>query len=247
MKEKEKVHFFDPFRFINPKLDSDLSRLRELLGAPPAEIKTLQEGLWVMCSKLIELSNTLYKSSVLTDEKKFSLAKALAEEIHNQEKTLTTHLVQSPSDSQAVLKEFILFPGRLERVGDLLESVLNVNMIKARDGIPFSEQAMSELKQLCDVFTNMLSTLRDVLATCDAGLLDNLLSQHGRLAQMTLDFASAHEDRLIEGICSPRASSLYLDILDSVRNANRHIRSITEGLMRIASSPEMIRELRAGG
>ena len=247
MKEKKKVHFIDPFRFINPRLDSDLSRLHELLGASPAKIETLQEGLWVMCSKLLELSDTLYKSFVLPDEKKFSRGKVLAEEVHDEEKTLTAHLVRSPSDSTALLKELILFPGRLERVGDLLESVLKASMIKARDGIPFSENAMGELEQLFAVFTNMLSTLRDVLATCDRGSLDHLLSQHGLLAQMTLDFASAHEDRLIEGICSPRASSLYLDILDSVRNANRHLRSITEGLMRIACSAEMIGELRTEG
>ena len=247
MKEKEKVRFIDPFRLINPKLDSDLSRLRELLSAPPTEIRTLQEGLWVMCSKLIELSNTLYKSLVLGDERMFRRGEILAEDVHNEERTLTPRLLRSPSGSSAVLKELILFPGRLERVGDLLESVLKASMIKHRDGIAFSENAMSELKQLFDVFTKLLSILRDVLATCDRGSLDHLLSQHGLLAQTTLDFATGHEDRLIEGSCSPRASSLYLDILDSVRNSNRNIRDITEGLIRIASSAEMVSELRAEG
>ena len=245
MKEKEKVHFINPFRLISPRLDSDLCRLHELLGAPPADISTLEEGLLVMCSKLIELSDTLYKSFVLADEQKFSRSRVLAEEVHNEEKTLTAHLVHLPAASPALLKALILFPARLERVGDLLESVLNVSMIKARDGIPFSDKAMRELKQLFEVFTNMLSNLGEVVTTCDRGLLDHLMSQHGRLAQMTMDFAFAHEDRLIEGTCSPKASSLYMDILDSVRNANRHIRSITEGLVKIAASAEMVEELRA--
>ena len=245
MKEKEKVHFINPFRLISPRLDSDLSRLHELLSAPPADISTLEEGLLVMCSKLIELSNTLYKSFVIADEKKFSRSKVLAEEVHNEEKTLTAHLVHLPSASPALLRALILFPGRLERVGDLLESVLNVSIIRDRDGIPISDAAMAELKQLFDVFTEMLSTLRDVLATCDKRLLEHMVALHGHLAQMTLDFASTHEQRLMKGICSPSASSLYLDLLDSVRNANRHIRSITEGLIKIAASAEMVEELRA--
>ena len=243
---QENVHFIEPFHLINPRLDADVCMLHELLGAAPADIRTLEEGLWGMCSKLIELSNTLYKSFVLADEKKFSRCKVLAEEVHNLEKTLTPHLVHLPLASPAVLKVLVLFPARLERVGDLLESVLNVSIIKARDGIPFREKAMSELRQLFGVLTEMLATLRDVLATCDKPLLDHMMALHRDLGQMTFDFAFAHEDRLIEGTCSPRASSLYLDILDSVRNANRHIRSITEGLTRIASSGEMVRELRSG-
>jgi phosphate:Na+ symporter len=245
MREKEKVHFINPFRLISPRLDTDLGRLHELLGAPPADVSTLEEGLLVMCSKLIELSSTLYKSFLVADDEKFNRGKVLAEEVHDEEKSLTAHLVHLPSASPSVLKALILFPARLERVGDLLESVLSVSMIKAREGIPFSDRAMIELKQLFKVFKEMLSNLRDVLATCDRQLLDHMVSLHGQLAQMTLDFAYAHEDRLIEGTCSPRASSLYIDVLDSVRNANRHIRSITEALIKVASSEEMVRELRA--
>jgi len=241
MKQREKEHFINPFRLISPKLDSDLSRLHELLGAPPADISTLEEGLLVMCSKLIELSNTLYKSFILPDQEKFSRSRVLAEGIHNEEKELTAHLVHLPLASPEILRALILVPARLERVGDLLESVLNVSTIKARDGVSFSDKAMNELKQLFGVFTEILSILRDVLTTCDRVLLDRLLSRHEDLAQLTLDFALAHEDRLIEGTCSPKASSLYLDILDSVRNSNRHIRDITEIMIKVAASPDMVK------
>jgi len=66
--------------------------------------------------------------------------------------------------------------------------------------------------------------------------LDRLMELHNQLAQMTIDFALSHEDRLIEGLCSPKASSLYLDILDSIKNTNRNVRSMTESLINIATN-----------
>jgi len=244
MEMNENVHFIEPYHLISPKFDADYCRLHDLLGAQSMDIKTLEQGLWFMCSKLIDLSNILYKSFVLPDEKKFSEGKTLVEEIHDKETSLTAHLVHLPVTSPETLKVLILVPGRLERVGSLLESILNVSMLKARYGTLVTDSAMSELQQLFGVFTEMLATLRDAVTTCDKQLLDHMVALNAQLAQMILDFADAHEVRLMKGVCSPRASSLYLDILDSMRNANRHIRSITDGLMKIASSADTVNELR---
>ena len=155
-----------------------------------------------------------------------------------REKSLTGDLVCYPATKGAVLKTLVLFPGRLERVGDLLESMLNVSKIKARDGVPFSDKAQSELSKLFTLFTDILKNFQDVILNRNTAVLEQLVTQQTTLAQMTLDFALAHEDRLLEGLCSPKASSLYLDLLDSMRNANAHLKEMSEGLLKIASSPE---------
>jgi Na+/phosphate symporter len=130
----------------------------------------------------------------------------------------------------------VLFPGHFERIGDMLESIVNVASIKERDGIYFSEKAHQELAQLHKAFLDILSNFRTVLATRDRELLDYVVSQGAIFHQMTLDFALAHEDRLLEGLCSPKASSLYLDILDSAKSANRHIMDMSHALAQLADS-----------
>lgn len=235
---KEKEFFFNPFRLISSKLDAEASRLKEHFEAPPPEVTCLEEGLLVMCSKLVDLSRTLYKTFLIAEPQNLERCKKLAAEIHNEEKILTGQLVHSTVASGKLLKSFILFPGRFERVGDLLESVINVSILKDRNGIPFSDKAMAELKQLFDLFASILENFRDVLMTRNKTILDHLMIQHGQLAQMTMDFALAHEDRLIEGLCSPKASSLYMDILDSMRSANRQIREMTENLIKVSDTPE---------
>lgn len=235
---KDKNVFFNPFRLISPTLDSEASRIEALYETPPGEVTCLEEGLLVMCSKLFEMADCIFKSLVVSDQEKIGHCELLGKEIHDEEKGLTGDLVCYPDTTGAVLKAIVLFPGRLERVGDLLESMLNVSRIKARDGVPFSDKAQSELSELFKLFLDVLKNFQDVILKRDKALLEHLVTQQTKLAQMTLDFALAHEDRLLEGLCSPKASSLYLDILDSVKSANAHLREMSESLLKIASSPE---------
>ena len=233
---KEKQVFFNPFRIISPKLDAEASRLAEIFETPPSEVTCLEEGLLVMISKLIEMNKLLYKCLLIFDPIKANACQNLAQQIHEEEKTLTGDIVCSPTTTGAILKTLVLFPGRLERVGDLLESILNVAGIKARDGIPFSDKANAELTELFDLMNDMLKNFRDLIATRNRDLLGHVQAQQKKIAQLTIDFALAHEDRLVEGLCTPVASSLYLDLLDSIKSANENVSALTDSLAHLAES-----------
>jgi Na+/phosphate symporter len=230
---KDNQVFFNPFRLISPKLNREASRLEELYESPPQEVTCLEEGLLVMLSKLVDMTNLTYKSLIIADPDKLKKCAGLGNEIHAEEKTLTGALVCSPATTANVLKTLVLFPGHLERAGDYLENVAKCAHIKARDGIPFSDKAHAELTELFGLLVEILKTCRDILVTNNRTLLEHTQSQQKRLAQLTMDFALAHEDRLLEGLCSPHASSLYLDILDSVKGANDHLMRITSGLAKL--------------
>jgi Na+/phosphate symporter len=230
---KDNQVFFNPFRLISPKLNREASRLEELYESPPSDVTCLEEGLLVMLTKLIEMTNLTYKALIIADPDKLKKCAGLGNEIHAEEKGLTGDLVCSPSTTGNVLKTLVLFPGHLERAGDYLENVAKCAHIKARDGIPFSDKAHGELTELFGLLVEILKNCRDLLVTNNRTLLDYVRAQQKRLAQLTVDFALAHEDRLLEGLCSPHASSLYLDILDSVKGANDHLLRITDSLVKL--------------
>ena len=236
---KDSHIFFNPFRIISPKLNAEASRLSEIFETPPPDVTCLEEGLLVMISKLIEMNRLLRKCLIIFDQDKAERCERLGLQIHNEEKTLTGDIVCSPATTGAILKTLVLFPGRLERVGDFLESILNVARIKARDGIAFSDKANEELTELFDLMNDMLKNFRDLIATRNKDLLTHVEAQQGKIAQMTVDFGLAHEDRLISGLCVPVASSLYLDILDSVKSANENINALTKSLARLAESGQV--------
>jgi Na+/phosphate symporter len=233
---KEKQIFFNPFRIISPKLDAEASRLAEIFESPPQDITCLEEGLLVMISKLIEMNRLLRKCLIIYDTVKAEKCENLAREIHDEEKKLTGDIVCSPTTTGAILKALVLFPGRLERVGDLLESILNVARIKSRDAIPFSDKANTELNELFDLMNDMLKNFRDLIATRNRDLLDHVRAEQKKIGQSTIDFGLAHEDRLLGGLCAPKASSLYLDVLDSIKSANQNVSVLTESLAQLAES-----------
>jgi Na+/phosphate symporter len=233
---KEKQVFFNPFRIISPRLDAEASRLAEIYESPPAEVTCLEEGLLIMIHKLGEMADLIHKSLIIADGAKLERCELLAREVHQEEKGLTGDLVCSPATTGDVLKTVILFPGRLERAGDLMESLINVAKIKSRDGILFSDKALAELNDLFGLLKKILNNFGDLLLTRNRSLADHLLAEGRRLGQMTVDFALAHEDRLVEGVCAPKASSLYLDILDSVKNVGIHVKEMIESMLKIADA-----------
>jgi Na+/phosphate symporter len=230
---KDKHVFFNPFRLISPKLDREASRLEELYESPPAEMTCLEEGLLVMLTRLTDMATLAYKCLIIADPEKIKKCDALGREIHDEEKQLTGDLVCSPATTGETLKTLVLFPGHLERVGDYLESIINCASVKARDGIPFSDKAHAELTELFGLLSDILKDIRETLAINNWGQLDTVREKQRKLAQMTLDFALAHEDRLLEGLCSPKASSLYLDILDSAKGANERLVRIVDSLLKL--------------
>jgi Na+/phosphate symporter len=233
---KEKDVFFNPFRLISPKLNAEASRLTELYETPPPEMTCLEEGLLVMVTKLMEMTQLVSKNLILCDPEKISRCKTLGEEVHQEEKELTNAIVCNPDKTEKVLKTVILFPGKLERSGDHLESILNCAYIKDRDGIAFSERATSELTLLFDTLADNLKGFRDLLSTLNPSLLDILINQQKKIIQMTIDYADAHEDRLLKGDCVPRASSIFLDILESVRDIAQNVNEMTESLKKISDT-----------
>ena len=233
---KDKNVFFNPFRLISPKLDREASRLEEIYESPPAEMTCLEEGLLVMLSKLMDMTTLAYKSLIIADPEKMKKCDALGQEIHHEEKQLTGDLVCSPSTTGEVLKALVIFPGHLERVGDYVESVINCARIKARDSTPFSDKAHGELTELFGLLSDILKSIREVVASSSWDNLEPVWEKQLKLAQMTVDFALAHEDRLLEGLCSPKASSLYLDILDSIKGANERLMRLVDGLLKLHKS-----------
>lgn len=233
---KNKRFFVNPFTIISPKLNAEVARIDESYPVKATEVTCLEEGLLIMLNKLIEMTTLMHKCLIEVNGEKMVKFGKLAQEVHEEEKSLTGDLVCSPSTTGEILRTLVLFPGHFERIGDMLESIMKVASIKARDGTFFSEKAHEELAQLYKTFLDILSNFRTVLVTRDRELLDYVMSKGAAFHQMTLDFALTHEDRLLNGVCFAKASSLYLDVLDSAKSANRHIVDMCHALAKLADS-----------
>jgi hypothetical protein len=111
-------------------------------------------------------------------------------------------------------------------VGDLLSGVRTM----LEDAVPFTDRAMREINSLFDKGIELLECGRDALVTDNRVLVRHVLAGSAQYAQLASDYAMAHQQRLVEGVCLPQASAVYLGLLDHLKAVGHEARRIAEEL-----------------
>lgn len=141
--------------------------------------------------------------------------KAVNEYLNSQKEKAEEKQRTSLLRLQSVLSHLQLISTNLENLDQPLSR-------KIKDGILFSEKAVTQANQLFDRLSGILRSLLDVMKT-DNEFLKRFVQEEGhRLTEDCKDFATEHEARLIEGVCLPQAAPLFLGLLDNLGAAGHH-------------------------
>ncbi len=228
MKGKKLVN--NPFQVgYSPRIDSEVTRLKDVRTKRVFESATLLEGSETMINGLIEMAELLSVCVISGDEAKMERCAQLARSIHTEQKTLTDYLVASGM-SGTMMKGVLRVPYRLDRVGDMLEDILQYCRIKASEEVPFSPQAQDELSRLFTRLVEILTGLRCGLETPEGDLLSEVIADVDLLMARVDAFRDAHWERLEAGICTAAASSMYRKILDAVKWAAEYARKVCQSI-----------------
>jgi hypothetical protein len=154
----------------------------------------------------------------------------LAEDLGAQE-IVVTRCMLAPSVVDQLTQDVIRFPYRLKRIGDMLANILSCLQKKATNNVQFSPTALAELDLL---FTGLQEILENLASAFSGSGIPDFASLRAReklLSESLVSFRLEHWERLWAGDCSPKASAMYLDILDSVKWANEYLKKISETLI----------------
>ncbi len=233
---KDKRIFANPFRIMSPKLNSEALRIEELHERPVSSTLTLEEGLLVMVSKLIEMTRLIHEGFTTDSLVRLDACDRLAEEVTEQHKLLLANLSCSALVPPEQCKAFMMFPSHMERVGSLLKNLLEACRIRSQEGMNFSKKANEEVEQMFKSLQDMLVNFRDTLIAPNAFLLDHVASLADSVDQTCQDYELAHVERLLESICAPRSSSVYMNMLDSTKSLSRHVKAMVQKLRELADT-----------
>ncbi len=196
--------------------------------------KNPEEEIGIMCDWTKEMLELVRDGFRRQDRERLNQAENLGRKIHHKEKELTNSIITKLSrkeESSDAITGIGFLPGHIERIGDTVELLIRCIRTMAQEGTLFSERAVKEINTLFDKAIELVECVRDVLKTKNKVLIRYIKEEGEKFQEMIGEYALAHQERLIEGTCMSKASSVYLAILDYLAEVERHIRPIANSIV----------------
>ena len=131
-------------------------------------------------------------------------------------------------EKDEVEKRYVNLILSLQMTALALENLIEKMHIKVESHVLFSEKALNEIKELFAVMESLFIDTKDYILTQNPHLKNNIKSGKEKIIRMANEYALVHEQRLITGVCMPKASYLYIDITDSLKRITRRLVDFAE-------------------
>jgi Na+/phosphate symporter len=196
----------------------------------------LKNGILEMCGHAVEmlrLSRDAFQHYTAGNVQDLS---DIGRHLHHHEKRLTDHVAMQLREHPMSLgsaEQLAFVPAALERIGDSVEALARCIGALHRDDVPISERGHVEILTL---FGRSIELIECVSSAIRLGKPEALapIREAGDVFQASCDeMAVYHQERLIRGVCKPRASSVFLSMLDSFREVERYVRRMTVQLTKV--------------
>jgi len=184
-----------------------------------------------MCAKAAEMIRLTRDAFLEHHPAGLDSVSSLGRELHLREKRLTDHVAMQLREmpwSLGRAQHLVFAPAALERIGDSVEALARCIRSIHQDGIPFSERACTEVLTLFSRASGLLQATAAAIRTGDRTLLPCLRAACAAFQALCEEMAAQHQDRVLEGVCAPRASSFFFAMLDYFREIERYVRRMGE-------------------
>lgn len=187
-----------------------------------------QQKVSVAMEELLKMLENIYDGFIKHKKSFLHAAEKIGKEVHKFESSFTEEIIKE-GDKDAV-RLLISLAGHVERIGDCYENVIRTVNTKIEEGTLFSDKAVQELNYLFNTSKDLLRNVKDAVITLNPVLMEHTINLGNKVNSIADEFATQHEERLVTGICHPKHSSMYLDILDNLRMGVWHLKEIVKKL-----------------
>ncbi len=146
-----------------------------------------------------------------------SLQGTVNQDIAAASSKLMSLIARKPEVERQSLVRLETILGRLGEISAQFGGLVDPIHKKIKGGVLFSDKAVAQTNYLFDQHGGMISSLLDIVRTNNDFLKNYVKSESRNLVQASADFATEHQDRLIEGLCTPQAAPIFLAILDAMQ------------------------------
>ncbi len=157
-----------------------------------------------------------------------------AEEINRELAVLAEQLFSQVKEDQELEKEeyalLLSLLGHVRKLKYNHDRLINYTRLKINNAIFFSDMAAAELENLFQGTKDVYTHLSELIVSKNPVLFRQIFRESDKYELISLRVAIEHEGRLLEGICKPQASTVYLQILFVFEDILWHLHTLTTEL-----------------
>jgi hypothetical protein len=109
-------------------------------------------------------------------------------------------------------------PAHIISIWESLEKLSELTARKIKGNILFSDKAADETIFLLQRLIEILRPTADMILARNTFLSKYIVYSHAGVEKMAKEYATLHEDRLIIGECVPEAASIYVKMLEAIKD-----------------------------
>ncbi|MCK5151517.1 MAG: Na/Pi cotransporter family protein, partial [Candidatus Thorarchaeota archaeon] len=114
----------------------------------------------------------------------------------------------------------------IERVGDLCENIGEFALDRMKNGIAFSDQGTRDLREMFKLVSETYERSIQALKTRNKVVAKDAEQLEEEVDELERELRTAHDKRVIEGVCRPEADSVFVETLRNLERVSDHADNI---------------------
>ena len=182
--------------------------------------KEVGERMIRVCRSLIKMLESSFQGFRKHSEEALKEVEKVKDEIRRNSSELAHFLIlkSSPYEKgKEWAKPYLSMASSFDRMTFNIEGIVDRLKSKVQERILFSDRAVKEINDVFQEAMNLLGSLPNLILTQDELLARHIGEQVRSVFKIANGYSEGHEERLIQGVCVPKHSPIYLGILESLK------------------------------
>jgi Na+/phosphate symporter len=198
----------------------------------------IKEKMILVCQNLMKMLELAFEEFRRPEEKPIREAEEIKEKIHHHSSELTGFIIsKSPASEKGRewAKPYLSIAFSFDRMTYNIEGILDRLRAKSQNHILFSDQAVKEVNDVFQEAMRLLRSLPDLITTGNKTLAQRIGEEGRSMFKIANSYSEDHEERLIQGICVPKHSPIYLGIIESLKGVMVHTLEVSGKIVSLSS------------
>jgi Na+/phosphate symporter len=200
--------------------------------------KEVGERMIRVCQSLIKMLELSFQGFRKHSEEAFKEVEKVKDEIRKNSSELAHFLIlkSSPYEKgKEWAKPYLSMASSFDRMTFNIEGIVDRLKSKVQERILFSDRAVKEINDVFQEAMDLLESLPNLILTQDKLLAQHIGEQVRSVFKIANGYSEGHEERLIQGVCTPKSSPIYLGILESLKGIIVHTLEVSGKIVSVSS------------